>query len=176
MTRGPRVRPEKATTLPPAEHAREIALRLLTRAPRSVGQLRQALLEREVSPEVADEVITRYIEVGLLDDAAYAAQIARTRHAERGASARAIGEELRRKGFEPDVIAQALDPIDALAEHDAARALAAKHWARTSDLPHETRVRRLMSHLGRKGYAPSLVFSLVKDLDSADTQTDHYQE
>lgn len=176
MTRGPRVRPEKATTLPPAEHAREIALRLLTRAPRSVAQLRRALLEREVTLEVADEVITRYIEVGLLDDAAYAAQIARTRHAERGVSARAIGEELRRKGFEPEVIARALEPIDSAAEHQAARELAAKHWARTAGLPHETRMRRLMSHLGRKGYPPTLVFSLVKDLDSADTQTDDYQE
>lgn len=165
-----RARSEETTTLPPAERAREIALRLLTHSPRSAAQLREGLLAREVEPAVADEVIARYIEVGLLDDAGLASTIARTRHAERGASARAIAQELKRKGFSEDDIASALDPIDREAEHQAARRLAQARWERTRGLERDVRVRRVVAHLGRKGYSPGLAFALVKELSNADIE------
>ncbi len=163
-----RARQEEPTTLPPAERAREIALRLLSHSARSSQQLREGLLAREVEPEIADEVIARYQEVGLLDDAGLAAMIARTRHHERGKSARAIAMELKRKGFSEDDIEHALEPIDRDAEYKAACALAARKWQGTSSLPTEVRVRRVVGHLGRKGYSPSLAFTLVKELQRAD--------
>jgi regulatory protein len=165
-----RARQEEPTTLPPAERAREIALRILSHSPRSAAQLREGLLTREVEPQIADEVIARYIEVGLLDDSALAAMIARTRHHERGKSARAIAVELRRKGFSDDDIASALAPIDADAERAAAEQLAARKWHGTASLPTEVRVRRVVGHLGRKGYSPSLAFALVKNLQRADIE------
>lgn len=127
-------------------------------------------MARDIEPEVADEVIARYIDVGLLDDTSLAAMIARTRHHERGKSARAIAVELARKGFSEDDIAHALAPIDREAEHQAASALAAKKWNSTSSLPTEVRVRRVVGHLGRKGYSPSLAFTLVKELQRADIE------
>lgn len=165
-----RARQEEPTTLPPAERAREIALRILSHSPRSAAQLRDGLLAREVEPRIADEVIARYIEVGLLDDSGLAAMIARTRHRERGKSARAIAVELRRKGFNDDDIANALTPIDAESEREAARELAARKWRVTASLPTDVRVRRVVGHLGRKGYSPSLAFTLVKDLQRADVE------
>lgn len=171
-----RARQEEATTLPPAERAREIALRLLTHAPRSVAQLREGLISRDVTPEIADEVVTRYLEVGLLDDLALASTIARTRHAERGSAPRAIAVELRRKGFDEDVIAQALSQIDRDSEHEAAARLAAKKWAATEGLEPQVRIRRVVSHLGRKGYSPSLAFALVKDLQRADIEEHVFDE
>lgn len=165
-----RARQEKATTLPPAERAREIAIRLLTHSPRSATQLRQGLIARDVEPSLADEVIARYVEVGLLDDAGLAATIARTRHAERGTAARVIEQELRRKGFTDDHIAAALEPITHEAERDAAARLAFKRWERTEGLPGDVRVRRVVAHLGRKGYSPGLAFALVKDLAHADSE------
>lgn len=133
-------------------------------------QLRDGLLARDVEPEVADEVIARYTEVGLLDDTSLATMIARTRHQERGKSARAIAVELKRKGFSEDDIEHALEPIDKEAEYDAAATLAAKKWHGTSTLPTEVRVRRVVGHLGRKGYSPSLAFTLVKELQRADKE------
>lgn len=165
-----RARSEDSTTLPPAERAREIALRLLTHAPRSAAQLREGLLARGVEPQVADEVIARYIEVGLLDDASLAATIARTRHAERGASARVIAMELRRKGFGDEDIEKALEPLTREVEHDSARRLARARWERTRGLDRDVRVRRVVAHLGRKGYSPSLAFALVKELASVDSE------
>jgi regulatory protein len=155
-----------------AERARQIALRILDAAPRSAGQLREALLAREVAEAVADGVIERYREVGLIDDGGLARMIARTRHGERGQSRRAIAQELRRKGFVADDIATALEEISDEDESLAAEALAAKRWEALNDIPREARVRRVVALLGRKGYAPGVAFDLVRRLERADIWED----
>ena len=165
-----RARREEATTLPPAERAREIALRILTNGPRSTAQLREGLLSRDVPEDVAGEVVARYVEVGLLDDAALSATIARTRYAERGVAPRVIEQELLRKGFSRSDIDAALAPFDSEAQLAAAAELAARRWARLEGQEREVRVRRVVAHLGRKGYPPSLAFALVKDLHRADIE------
>ncbi|WNM23376.1 regulatory protein RecX [Demequina capsici] len=152
----------------PAERAREIALRLLDHSPRSCAQLREGLLAREVDPEVAEQVIQRYVEVGLLDDGALAATIVRTRHRERGQSRRAIHQELRRKGFDASDIESALDQIGPEDESVAAHALAEARWRRLAGQDDQTRVRRVVAMLGRKGYPPSLAFEVVRALQRAD--------
>ena len=161
-----------AASVDPAERAREIALRLLTHSPRSAAQLREGLLAREVDAEVADLVIDRYLEVGLLDDAALAATIVRTRHSERGQAGRAIRQELRRKGFDEDHIVAALAQVDEDDERERAAALASKRWHQLAAHPEEVRARRVVSMLGRKGYSSSLAFALVRDLRGADSQED----
>jgi regulatory protein len=164
-----RARREDAPTTPadPAERAREIALRSLTQGPRSCAQLREKLLSKEVDPELADHLIVRYVEVGLLDDTALAAQIARTRHHERGLAPRAIRMELQRKGFSSADIEAALEPIDDSID-DRARALARKRWDALSGVAPEVRSRRVVGLLARKGYAPSQAFEVVKDWERAD--------
>lgn len=165
-----RSRRESSPTPPvdPAENAREIALRLLTHSPRSAAQLREGLISRDVDDDIADQVINRYREVGLLDDAGLAASIVRTRHAERGRSRRAIAQELRRKGFEQADSEEALAQISDEDEMDAARELAARRWAQTAHLDQQVRIRRVVSHLGRRGYSASTAFGLVKELQRAD--------
>lgn len=152
----------------PAEHAREVALRLLSQAPRSAAQLRDGLVARGVEESAADEVIARYREVGLVDDGVLAAMIARTRHRERGHARRAIRDELRRKGFEAPVIESALGEISQEDEQKAAATLAARRWEALKDLPQETRIRRVVAALGRRGYPPGMTFSLVRALKDAD--------
>ncbi len=154
----------------PYERAREIALRLLTHSPRSGAQLRDGLLARDVDRGVADAIVARYVEVGLLDDAALAATIVRTRHAERGKSRRAIRDELRRKGFDDDDIGAALDQIGDDDERERASELARRRWEQLARHPEEVRVRRTVAMLGRKGYSSALAFGLVKHLRGADTE------
>lgn len=170
-----RARREDATTTAadPAERAREIALRILTHSPRSCAQLRSRLIDKGVEPGLADSLIARYVEVGLLDDAALAAQIARTRHNERGLAPRAIRLELQRKGFEPADIEAALEPIDDAID-DRARELARKKWDSLGHLDHQVKVRRVVGMLARRGYAPSSAFSVVKDWEHADKAGDDY--
>ncbi len=164
--------PSGATAPEEAERARQIALRVLDAAPRSAAQLKEALLRREVAEAVADEVIERYREVGLIDDEGLAGMIARTRHSERGKARRAIAEELRRKGFEADDIATALEEISDEDESLAAEALAAKRWDDLRGVPREARVRRVVALLGRKGYAPGIAFDLARRLERADIWED----
>lgn len=152
------------------EKAREIALRLLSHSPRSTGQLRDALLSREVPQTVADEVVQRYVEVGLVDDAALAGSIARTRHQERGKARRVIEQELRRKGFADEDVAQAVEQISDDDEYEAASRLASKRWEQLSGVDSDARVRRVVGMLGRRGYSPSLAFALVKELQRADSE------
>ncbi|WP_084076764.1 regulatory protein RecX [Demequina sp. NBRC 110057] len=172
MPRGERRSPENQGrgATDPGERAREIALRLLTHSPRSRAQLRDGLVSRDVPEDVADEVVARYEEVGLLDDAALASTIARTRHAERGRSRRAIQQELARKGFDAGDVTEALEQISDEDERDAAAALARRRWDQLSSVDEDARVRRVVGMLGRRGYAPSLAFSLVKELQRADEQ------
>ena len=163
---------QDSTTTDPAERARALALGMLDRAPRSAADLRARLIAKDVEPAVADAIIERYIEVGLLDDQALAAAIARTRFAERGQAPRVIAMELRRKGFGDHDIEQALEPLDPEAQSEAARAVAASRWRRTVGLPDEVRVRRVVSHIARKGYPAPMAYALVRDLQRADSEAE----
>jgi hypothetical protein len=78
--------------------AREICLRLLTDRARTRQELASALARKGVPAEAAAEVLDRFGEVGLIDDAAFAGQWVRSRTRHRGLGRRAIAVELRRKG------------------------------------------------------------------------------
>ena len=134
------------------EEARDIALRRLDRcaAPRAV--LARTLERRGIDPRVAKEALDRLEAAGVVDDDAYAAALARTRFAEKGAARRAIAEELERKGVGQAAIGAALSQVDDEAEAAAALALARKKIASTRGLEPAVRRRRALALLGRKGY------------------------
>lgn len=134
------------------EEAREIVLRRLDRSAAPRAALAQLLERKEVDPAIAAEVLDRLEAAGLVDDAAYAARLARARFTEKGAARRAIAEELRRKGLGEGAIASALEQIGAQDESAAALALARKRLASMGGLPLQVRRRRLLAMLGRKGY------------------------
>ena len=134
------------------EAARDIVLRRLDRSPAPRAALAGLLARKEVASDVAQEVLDRLESVGLVDDAAYAAALARTRFAEKGAARRAIADELRRKGLKEGDIRAALEQIDSDDEAVAALALARKKLAATRGLEPVARRRRALALLGRKGY------------------------
>lgn len=156
------------------ERAREYLLRSLTASARTRAQLAEGLARRDVPQEVADRLLDRFAEVGLIDDAEYARRVARTRFAERGLSRRGIGAELRRKGLSELDIAQAVGQLDDADEEDAARRIARTRLARTAQLERDVRIRRVTGVLARKGYSPTLASRIVReelashDADGAD--------
>ena len=164
-----RARQESSTT-DPAERARALAISMLDRTQLSSADLRARLIAKEADPAVADAIVERYLEVGLLDDKSLAAMIARTRQIERGHAPRVIEAELRRKGFAEVDIESALEHMTVEVQLEAARALAESRWERMSGLNSDVRVRRLAAFLGRKGYPASMVFGLVRDLIRADSE------
>jgi regulatory protein len=179
--RDPAPRPRRAAAEPPdagsaatdAEPdpesiARAIALRLLTAAPRSRAQLESALARRAVPPEVAERVLDRFTEVGLVDDTAYAQALVSSRHAERGLARRALAHELRAKGIDADVAQDALAGIDEADELAAARALVRRRAGTTADLDRGRRRRRLAAMLARKGYGPAVAIRVVDEVLGGD--------
>lgn len=143
--------------------ARAIALRQLTAAPRSRAQLAEAMARRDVPQEVAERVLDRFTEVGLVDDAQYAQMLVRTRHAERGMSRRAIALELRRRGVDDETAVEALGQIDADDEESAARDVVRRKLRGMRGLAPEVQARRLQGVLGRKGYPAGVVFRVVAE-------------
>ncbi len=145
------------------EAAREIVLRRLDRSAAPRAALVELLERKEVDPRVAVEVLDRLEAAGVIDDAAYAARLVRTRFAEKGAARPAIAEELRRKGLEEQNVAAALGQIDSDDEDAAALALARKKLIATRHLPWEVRRRRTAAMLGRKGYSREVTMRAIED-------------
>ena len=109
------------------------------------------MARKDVPEAVADRVLDRFEEVGLVDDAAYAGMLVRTRQAERGLARRALAVELRRKGIDAVTAQEALAEVDGDDEIDAARAVVAKRLRSMSGLDVEVKRRRLVATLAPQG-------------------------
>jgi SOS response regulatory protein OraA/RecX len=143
--------------------AREICLRLLTERARTRQELAQALRKREVPDEAANAVLERFDEVGLIDDAAFAAAWVTSRQSGRGLARRALASELRTKGVDGEVAAAAVAEVDPQDEWDSARRLVQRRAPSMRRLDRVTAERRLVGMLARKGYGPGLAAGVVRD-------------
>jgi regulatory protein len=150
----------------PVTVAREICLRLLTDRARTRQELAQALARKGVPADAAASVLDRFDEVGLIDDAAFAGQWVRSRHAHRGLGRRAIAVELRRKGVADDVAGEALAEVDAESEARRARELVDRKLRSLAVDSTEQRTsagRRLVGMLARKGYGAGIAYRVVRE-------------
>ncbi len=138
-------------------------LRQLTMAPRSRVELERKLAQRGCDPDVARVVLDRMEQVGLVDDAAYAAMFVRSKQSTRGLAKTALRGELRRKGVPAEVLEGALDQVSEADERDEAVRLVAKKLATMHGLPAATQARRLAGMLARKGYPGSLAHQVVRE-------------
>ncbi|GAB4081617.1 regulatory protein RecX [Modestobacter muralis] len=152
----------------PEAVAKGICLRALTGTAKTRKQLADLLAKKEVPAEVADAVLDRFTDVGLIDDAAFAAAWVSTRQSGRGLARRALASELRAKGVDGDIAAAAVAEVDPQAEWDSARALVARKMPSMQRLDRVTAERRLMGMLARKGYGGGLAGYVVREaLDDA---------
>ncbi|MBD0674611.1 recombination regulator RecX [Streptomyces sp. CBMA156] len=161
-TTGRASRKQAEESVDPETRARDVCLRLLTGAAKTRKQLADALRKREIPDEIADQVLTRLEEVGLIDDAAFAAAWVESRHAVRGLSRRALAQELRTKGVAADLVEQAVAQLDHDDETEAARALVERKLRSTRGLDAQVRTRRLVGMLARRGYSEGLAFRVVR--------------
>jgi regulatory protein len=148
----------------PEARARQICLRLLTLAPRTRAQLAEALRKKDIPDDAAAAVLSRFEDVGLIDDAAFARAWVESRHHSRGLAGRALSAELKQRGVAADEIRVAIDeglsPEDELA---AARRLVAAKLPGTRGQPAPQRMRRLAGQLARKGYPAGLAFRVIRE-------------
>lgn len=152
---------------PPADPesvARKIALDLLSLAPRTRAQLAEAMTRRNVPDETAEQVLDRFTEVGLIDDAAFAQAWVSSRQSGRGLAPRALANELRKRGVGDSVIADAVSAVPRDDIESTARTLVRRRAKATVGLPTQARVRRLSGMLARKGYPGDIAMRAVRDV------------
>jgi regulatory protein len=145
------------------EAARAICLRLLTSGPRTRAQLATALRKRKIPDRVAESVLSRFTEVGLIDDAAFARAWVESRHHSRGLARRALTAELRQRGIPDGEVRSAVGLLGPQDELATARRLVAKRVAATRGKPTPARARQLIGMLARKGYPAGLAAQVVRE-------------
>jgi regulatory protein len=147
------------------EQARALCLRLLTARARTRAELAGQLGKRGYPEDVSTRVLDRLTDVGLVDDRDFAEQWVRSRHVNAGKGKRALASELRTKGIDDQLIADALADVDGDAERVRAERLVADKLRReklTDDADEAKVARRLVGMLARRGYHQSMAFDVVK--------------
>ncbi|HEX5090425.1 MAG TPA: regulatory protein RecX [Nocardioides sp.] len=151
----------------PESVARTILLDQLTGRARSRQELRTKLASRRVPDEIAERLLDRFEEVGLIDDTAFARTWVSQRQSAggggKGLARRALAQELRRKGVADETTRAVLDELDPTAEEAAARELVRRKLRTLTRVDDQTATRRLVGMLARKGYSSQLAFSVVRD-------------
>jgi regulatory protein len=133
-------------------------LSLLARRPRSRKEVAQYLRRHQVDPVLAERVLGRLGEQGLLDDAKFAQAWVENRLALHPRAERALRQELRLKGIEPEVTTRALEGLDEL---EAARRLAHSKAPRWRNSERSEFERKLGGYLARRGFSFEIVHSVL---------------
>ena len=162
---------DPATTLADADPenvARQILLRRLTDQPRSRAELAESLAKKNVPDDIAQRMLDRFEELGLVNDEEFARMWVQSRQRTKGLAPRVLSMELRRKGVDDEVIREVLADLNPDEERAAAHQLVQKKLRSMTGLDDTTRIRRLTGMLARKGYAPQVAFDVVRiELDQA---------
>ena len=163
MARAPKVPPAE---LPPEERykkAKEICFDLLAARPRTQEELRQALHRKGFDEETCETLLGKLDRAGLVNDEEFAQLWVKSRHANQGLSRTALVAELRRKGVDGEVAAQAAGEVDRESEEQMARELVRKRLGSLGNVDEQTALRRLLGFLARKGYPQGLAYTVIRE-------------
>ncbi|TWS25096.1 regulatory protein RecX [Tsukamurella sputi] len=156
--------------------ARDLIYRALGMRDHSRAELRNKLARRGFDEELTERMLDKFVDAGLIDDAAFAQRWVQSRHQFSGRGRRALAQELRTKGVGDEEASAALDTVSREDERERAAELVARKLARVQ-VPEDRTDRdkltqRLVGMLGRRGYHPSLALSVVLDAirEKADAQ------
>ena len=155
VAKGPEADPEAV--------ARKILLDALTGQARSRKELSDKLAKKLVPVEIAERLLDRFEEVGLIDDEAFARLWVSHRQPGKGLARRALAQELRRKGVDDEIAREVLDEVDPADEEEAARRLVRKKLRTLTRVDDTVATRRLVGLLARKGYGSGMSFAVVRD-------------
>lgn len=144
------------------------ALRLLGVRARSRQEMRERLTRKGFEPEAVDDVMARLEQHNLLDDEEFASEWVRSRHLNSGKGRVALRHELRTKGIDESIIAEALADIDPDDEREIASGLVVRKLTPSvvdriaeDRAERDKAMRRLVGMLVRRGYSQSLAFDVV---------------
>jgi regulatory protein len=166
----------------------EAAARFLEARSRSVHEVRRRLTGAGDRADLVEDAITRMLELGMLDDEAFARAWIESRDRARPRGERAIREELRLKGIDRPTVELVLDerragatepdgtPDDggtASADRNAAERLLARH-ARSLQRVADPRQRRQRAYalLARNGFDPEVCREVAASVSAPEPDSD----
>ncbi len=141
------------------EKARESALGYISYRPRSVAEVRKNLHGKGYNETVIEHIITRFLDLNLLDDVAFATYWVEQRETFKPRSQMALRQELVQKGVERAIIDEAVTAVD---ETAAAQRLAQKQKSRYTTLDEATFRKKMMGYLQRRGFN----YGIIKQVTS----------
>ncbi|HWJ20874.1 MAG TPA: regulatory protein RecX [Gemmatimonadaceae bacterium] len=149
------------------------ALNMLAFQARSARDLRRRLVQKGEDPAHVDTAIERLVANGLLDDASFARQFARSRVAGQGASKRRLQQDLFKRGVGREVADEAIAEVltdEGVDEGEVVERVARKKARSLAKLDAPTRRRRLYAFLARRGYeADAIRRAMAAVLDRGET-------
>ncbi|GAA4528687.1 regulatory protein RecX [Amycolatopsis samaneae] len=143
--------------------AKEICFDLLAARPRTQEELRQTLKRKGFDEETSETLLGKLDKAGLVNDAEFAELWVKSRQANQGLSRTALVAELRRKGVDGEIAAQAAEVVDRETEEQRARELVRKRLGSLGNVDEQTAIRRLLGFLARKGYPQGLAYTVIRD-------------
>ena len=152
------------------EAAKEAALRLLARGPRTEREVADRLIERGYVRDAVERAVERLRRVSLLDDRAFVRSFLRTEIPRRPQGRRLLRATLKRRGIEPALLEELEDLVaedpdlaerELHTEEGRARAALSQLARRARGGPGPERSRKLASALLRRGFDWSTVRDLV---------------
>jgi regulatory protein len=120
------------------------------------------LAKHNCPEDLAEELLNRYSDVGLIDDKAFAKALVNTRRGLKKLAKSAIKRELLSAGVSENDFAEALDSLTNESELELAIELAEKRLRSVSNLPYEAQQRRVSAFLGRRGFSQGLISEAIR--------------
>ena len=168
------LRPDRAAS---EDAAKEAALKLLERGPRTEREIVDRLLGRGFVPDAVEGAVARLRRVSLLDDRAFVRAFVRTELTRRPQGRRLLETKLRRRGVPAALLAE-LDELLArdrdlteqrlTSEFERAARAAAGLRRRYAGKPEEERRRKLASALMRRGFSWDTIRDLIGEAPTED--------
>jgi len=167
----------KRTTLDP-ERARtrtlQRAVKLLAAKPRSVGELRERLLEKEwTNDEAVDYAIAKLSEYGYVDDEQFALGYASARVRQKPVGRSRLARDLQMKQIDRELAEQTLEKVFAATPEAELIDAAIEKRTRLRGRPtNRQETKSLFDHLLRRGFSYDLIINKVRALSSAELDED----
>lgn len=151
----------------PYSDAQAIALIALGPRAKSRGELFFHLKKRGVAEDVANAVLFRLQEQGLINDEEFARAWCESRQRSKKLSRRIIASELRGKGVSSEIVELVTSDIDGDTEYAIALELAARKFRPISHLDSELIRRRIHGALARRGFSSSVIQGVMREIGAA---------
>lgn len=152
--------------------AKATALEFISYRGRSEKEVRDKLEKKSFSPEIIEKAVSRFEDLGYINDETYARDYARSRLQGKGYGPQRIRMDLKKRGVPKHLIEEALQELDeADSYYEIALREGRKRWQR---LAKETdpykRKKKLGDFLLRKGYNYDVVRQVMDRLERGDEE------